>query len=276
MDNPQYGFWLPPNISAHGAEIDNLITVLHWFMLILFVGWGIYLAYVLIRFRERPGHQAELNTPHFVIPKYLEIGIIGIEAILLIFFSAPIWAKVKRDFPAEKDALVVYVTAEQFTWTVHYSGNDGKFGKRKIELMDGTNPIGLDREDGDAKDDILSPNILNIPVNKPVIVKLASKDVIHSFALPVMRVKQDVIPGMEIPIWFQAKETGKFEIACAQLCGVGHTQMRGFFNVMNQQEYDAWIAEETKSLLGDVTEAPTTNEAAPVEQAAPSQGEENH
>lgn len=256
MEQPHYGFWLPPNISTHGAEIDQLISVLHWFMAVLFIGWGIYLVYCLVRFRERPGHEANVSQDsHFVLPKYIEIGIIIIEACLLVFFSAPIWAKVKRDFPKESESVVVEVTAEQFAWTIRYSGRDGKFGPTKNELIDGTNPVGLDRNEADGKDDILSPNILNIPVNKPVIVKLKAKDVIHNFFLPVMRVKQDAIPGMTIPLWFQATETGKFEIACAQLCGVGHTQMRGFFNVMTQEEFDKWYDEEEKSLLGDSAEA---------------------
>jgi len=258
MEQPHYGFWLPPNISTHGPEIDKLITVVHCFMAVLFVGWGLYLVYCLFRFRERPGHEADIRQQaHFVLPKYIEIGIILIEACLLIFFSAPIWAKVKRDFPKESDALVVRVTAEQFAWTIHYPGKDGKFGRLDNTLIDGTNPVGLDRNDPNGIDDIISPNMLNIPVNKPVIVQLTAKDVIHNFFLPVMRVKQDAIPGMTIPLWFEATQTGKFEIACAQLCGVGHTQMRGFFNVMSQQEYDTWYNEEEKSLLGDTAPAAT-------------------
>ncbi len=256
MEQPQYGFWLPPNISTHGAEIDNLISTLHWFMAVLFIGWGLYLVYCLIRFRERPGHEADVTSaPHFVVPKYIEIGIIVIEACLLIFFSAPIWARVKQDFPKESEALIVKVTAEQFAWTIHYPGRDRKFGQLKNELIDGTNPTGLDRNDPNGVDDIISPNILNIPVNQKVIVQLSAKDVIHSFSLPVMRVKQDAVPGMTIPLWFEATQTGKFEIACAQLCGVGHTQMRGFFNVMTSQEYDTWYNEEEKSLLGDAATA---------------------
>lgn len=255
MEHPHYGFWLPPNISTHGAEIDNLISVLHWFMLVLFVGWALYLVYCLIRFRERPGHEADISgSTHFSLPKYVEIGIIIFEAVLLVFFSFPLWSKVKRDFPNEADALVVRVTAEQFAWTVHYAGKDGKFGQLKIELIDGTNPVGLDREDPNGKDDILSPNTLNIPINKPIIAKLTSKDVIHNFFLPVMRVKQDIIPGMTVPVWFQATQTGKFEIGCAQLCGVGHTQMRGFFNVMSQEEFETWYQEEEKSLLASSAE----------------------
>lgn len=256
MEQPKYGFWLPPNISTHGAEIDNLISAVHWFMAVLFIGWGLYLVYCLFKFRERPGHEADVTgNAHFALPKYIEIGIIVIEACLLIFFSAPIWARVKQDFPKESEALVVKVTAEQFAWTIHYPGRDGKFGQLKNELIDGTNPTGLDRNDPNGVDDIISPNFLNIPVNKKIIVQLSAKDVIHNFFLPVMRVKQDAIPGMTIPLWFEATQTGKFEIACAQLCGVGHTQMRGFFNVMTQEEYDAWYNEEEKSLLGDAATA---------------------
>jgi len=256
MEQPQYGFWLPPNISTHGAEIDNLISTLHWFMAVLFIGWGLYLVYCLFMFRERPGHEADVTgNAHFVLPKYIEIGIIVIEACLLIFFSAPIWARVKQDFPKESEAIVVKVTAKQYFWTIHYPGRDGKFGQLKNELIDGTNPTGLDRNDPNGVDDIISPNVLNVPVNKKIIVQLTAKDVIHNFFLPVMRVKQDAIPGMTIPLWFEATQTGKFEIACAQLCGVGHTQMRGFFNVMTQQEYDTWYNEEEKSLLGDAAPA---------------------
>ena len=214
-------------------------------MLILFVGWGLYLLYCLVKFRERPGHKADLTTgKHFALPKYIEIGIVLVEACLLIFFSAPIWGRVKSDFPNEKDALVIHMTAEQFAWNMHYAGPDGKFGKRKLELIDGTNPIGLDREDPDAKDDIVTINQMNIPVNKPIIVHLTSKDVIHSLNIPVMRVKQDIIPGMDIPVWFQATKTGEYEIACAQLCGLGHYRMRAAFNVMTQEQFDAWQAEE--------------------------------
>ena len=156
--------------------------------------------------------------------------------------------------------MVIEVAAEQFAWSIRYPGRDGKFGPTKIELVDGTNPVGLDREAQEGKDDILSPNILNVPVNKPIIVNLKAKDVIHNFFLPVMRVKQDAIPGMTIPVWFQATETGKFEIACAQLCGVGHTQMRGFFNVMTQEDFDKWYDEEEKSLLGDTAMAEQPSE----------------
>lgn len=242
----EYG--LPIDISTHGAAIDRLISTLHYFMAMLFIGWGIYLVYCLIRFREREGHQADVSPKHFSVPKYLEIGIVIFEACLLIFFSYPVWAKLKTDFPDRATSLVVRVTAQQYAWNVHYPGKDGKFGKTNLDLIDGTNPVGLDREDPDAKDDIVTVNQLNVPVGKPVIVDLTSFDVIHGFFLPVARVKHDAIPGMVFPLWFETKETGEFEIACAQLCGLGHYRMKGYFNVMTQEKYDSWHLEEEKAL----------------------------
>lgn len=243
-----FTYGVPKSISTHGAEVDNLISILHWFMLVLFVGWGIYLAYCLIKFRAREGRVADTSHKHFTLPKYVEIGIVIFEAFLLIGLSGPIWARVKNDLPQAADAMVVRITAEQFAWNVHYPGRDGKFGTRKTELIDGTNPVGVDREDPNGKDDIITINQLNIPVNKPVKVILTSKDVIHSFYLPNMRIKQDAIPGMEFEIGFQAIETGEFQIQCAQLCGIGHYRMGGMFNVMTDEQYAAWKTEEEKSL----------------------------
>ena len=157
MEN-QIGWWLPLNISAHGAGIDQLINVVHIFMLVLFVGWGAFFVYCLIRFRSRSGHKAETQIKHFKVPMYLEIGILLFEIFLLVFLSSPIWYEVKTAFPAEKDALVVNILAEQFAWNIHYPGKDGKFGPTKPELMDGTNPIGLDRSHPDGVDDIFTIN----------------------------------------------------------------------------------------------------------------------
>jgi len=107
--------------------------------------------------------------------------------------------------------------------------------------MSPINPLGLDPNDPAGKDDITTINQLHVPVGKPVIVRLSSKDVIHSFFLPVMRVKQDVIPGQVVPVWFQAREAGNFEIACAQLCGLGHYRMRGFFIVDKADQFKSWL-----------------------------------
>jgi cytochrome c oxidase subunit II len=159
--------------------------------------------------------------------------------------------------PAAKDALLVQVTGEQFAWNVHYAGPDGVFGRTDIALLDlQSNPLGLDRADPAAKDDITTLNQLYLPVNEPIIVRLRSKDVIHSFGVPEFRVKQDAIPGLTIPIWFvptvttaeMRARTGKpefqYEIACAQLCGLGHARMRGFVTVQTAEEFQKWMAKE--------------------------------
>ena len=237
-----YGWGLPFNASAHGAEIDRLIYVIHIFMAVLFIGWFVYLIYALIRFRSRPGHAATYKLNHFKVPSYAEIGVALFEVLLLVGFSFPVVHQVRDVFPPAGEALQIRVVAEQFAWNIHYPGADGIFGKTDIHLISPANLLGLDLTDPAAKDDILTTNQLHIPVHKPVIARLSSKDVIHSFSIPVMRVKRDVIPGQVAPIWFEAARTGNFEIACAQLCGLGHYRMRGFFTVETEEEFNKWIA----------------------------------
>lgn len=198
---------LPPDGSAHGPAIDHLIGLTHWLMLILFVGWGIFYLLILFRFRRSRNPQANYKGVKSHVSSYLEVGVLLVEVILLVGFSIPLWSKRVDAFPAEKDATVVKIVAEQFAWNIHYSGPDGKFGKASIKLIDSDNPLGLDRTDPDAKDDITTINQLTLPVNKPVIIQLSTKDVIHSFNLPAFRVKQDVIPGEMIPIWFTPVKT---------------------------------------------------------------------
>mgnify|MGYP001317609268 CR=1 FL=1 len=198
---------LPPDASAHGPAIDHLIGLVHWLMLILFLGWGTYFVLTLIRFRRSKNPAASYTGVKSHFSSYLEGGVLVMEVVLLVVFSIPLWSKRVDAFPAESDATVIRVVAEQFAWNVHYPGPDGKFGRASINLIDTDNPLGLDRSDPDAKDDIVTNNTLMLPVNKPVIVHLTTKDVIHSFNLPAFRVKQDAIPGMEIPVWFTPTKT---------------------------------------------------------------------
>ena len=162
------------------------------------------------------------------ISKGTEVAVAIVEVVLLVFYAIPAWATRVKAFPAESEAVVVRVVAEQFAWNIHYPGPDGRFGRTDIKLITSDNPLGLDRADAAAKDDITTINQLNLPVDRPVLVHLSSKDVIHSFGLFEMRVKQDAIPGMEIPVWFIPNRVGEYEIACSQLCGLGHFRMRGF------------------------------------------------
>jgi cytochrome c oxidase subunit 2 len=243
-----YGWGLPPDISVHGPEIDSIIVLMHWFMLVLFIGWGIFMATALFKFRARDGHGANYHGVKSHLSTYLEVGVAVVEVIFLVFLSIPVWAEIKATPPTPDEADVnVRVVAEQFAWNIHYPGPDGKFGKTDVALVGGDNPLGIDRADPAAKDDVTTINQFHFPVNKKILVNLTSKDVIHSFALPVMRVKQDAIPGMTVPVWFEAEETGQFEIACAQLCGLGHYRMKGFFSVDTPEQYDAWLKEQAEA-----------------------------
>lgn len=233
---------LPPGASAHAAQIDHMLSLVHWLMLLLFVIWAPFFIYTLIRFRRSRNPQANYFGTRSHLSNYLEGGVIVAECVLLFGFAFPVWGELRNQFPSEEESAVVHVIGEQFAWNMHYPGADGIFGRRDIALIDVvTNPIGLDMEDPYARDDIVTLNELHLPVNRPAIIYLTSKDVIHSFALPEMRVKQDVIPGLDIRIWFVPTRTGESEIACAQLCGIGHYRMRGYVTIHTPEEYEAWL-----------------------------------
>jgi cytochrome c oxidase subunit 2 len=253
---------MPPLATAHGGQIDNLIGWIHIFMLILFVGWGAFLVYVIVRFRQSRNPVADYRGVTSHRSTYLEVAVAVVEAVLLLGFAIPLWAARVDAIPPENEALVVQVTGEQFAWNVHYPGADRVFGRTDINLLDlQSNPLGLDRNDPSAKDDITTVNQLYLPVNRPIIVRLRSKDVIHSFGVPEFRVKQDAIPGLTIPIWFIPTITTadmrtqlgnpqfQYEIACAQLCGLGHARMRGFVTVLSAEEFqqrmDESLAEQS-------------------------------
>ena len=180
------------------------------------------------------------------------------RSLSLVGFAIPAWARWVTPHSAGENPVLVRVIGEQFAWNVHYPGADGVFGSAQPELVSVSNPLGLDPDDPMGRDDLLSVNQLHLPVNRPVTVQLGTKDVIHSFSLPVMRVKQDVIPGQLIPVHFTAKEATPteaefpkcaakktcWEIGCAQLCGLGHYRMRGFLIVHEEGGFEAWLAEK--------------------------------
>ena len=241
--------WLgmPVEASAHAGQIDTMIVLVHWLMLALFVGWGAFLVFVLYRFRRGANPAASYVGAKGKSAKVVEMAVALVEIVLLVAFAIPAWASRVAQFPTESEAVVVRVVAEQFAWNIHYAGPDGKFGKVDNTLISADNPIGLDRKDPDGKDDIVAPNQLHLPVNRPVLIRLSSKDVIHSFGLYEMRVKQDAIPGMVIPVTFTPTRVGEYEITCSQLCGLGHYRMRGFVTVQSQADFQAWLADQAKT-----------------------------
>jgi cytochrome c oxidase subunit 2 len=233
---------LPPQASAHAAEVDQMIVLLHWVMAVLFVIWAVFFIYTLVRFRQGANPKADYTGVTSHTSSYLEIAVAVVEAVLLVGFAIPAWATRVNAFPPDADSTVVRVVAKQFEWHAQYPGPDGRFGRTSLDLITPTNAIGLDRSDPNGKDDITTINELNLPLGKPVLVRLSTQDVIHSFSIVQMRVKQDAIPGMEIPVWWEPTVAGNYEINCSQLCGLGHFRMRSAVTIMPPDAFQQWLA----------------------------------
>ena len=239
---------LPPDVAAHGPALDDLLLYVHVLMFVLFLGWSGFFLYTLWRFRQTRRPKADPVGVRSGFSNYLEGGVALVEAVLLIGFAVPLWARgaAVNNFPDEKDATVIRVIGKQFTWTARYPGPDGVFGRAEERLASSENPMGLDPNDPHGKDDILVDNgELYVPVNKPVIAHISSLDVIHCFAVKPMRITQDAIPGLSIPVWFKPVMVGTYQINCAQLCGNGHFSMRGLLHVVSQEDYAAWLKKKS-------------------------------
>ncbi len=233
---------LPVQASAHAAELDTITLLVHALMALLLVGWGGFFVYTLVRFRSSRSPRASYDGASGRATTWVEGGVIAAKLVLLVGFALPAWASRVRDLPPPHAATVVRVVAQQFAWNVHYPGADGQFGRTSATLVDAGNPLGLDRLSPFGADDVVTINQLALPLGRPAIVQLSAKDMIHSFGVPAMRVKQDAIPGMTIPVWFTPTMAGEFEIACSQLCGLGHYRMRGLVRVLSGPEFQAWLA----------------------------------
>ncbi len=191
-------FWgMPLDASGHGAPIDAMMGWVHVLMLALFIFWAPFFLYTLYRFRAKKQPKANYYGVKSKFSSYLEGGVVIAEAILLVGFAFPIWGQIKNDFPAQNESTVIHMIAEQFAWNVIYPGPDGEFGRTTL-----TKPIQIDSSDPKGADDIIVADELHVVKGKPVIIDISSRDVIHSFGLPNMRVKQDAIPGLKIPVWF--------------------------------------------------------------------------
>jgi cytochrome c oxidase subunit 2 len=249
----------PVQASTHAAEVDHMTILVHWLMLVLFIGWGLFFLFVLFRFRKGANPKASYTGAHGKFAKSTEVAVALIEIFLLVFYAIPAWATRVKAFPSETEAgvVVVRVVAHQFAWEIQYPGPDGKFGRTDPKLVTADNNLGIDRTDPNAKDDIITTNQLMLPVDRPVLVHLSSQDVIHSFGLYEMRVKQDAIPGMSIPVWFIPNRIGEYEIACSQLCGLGHFRMRGFITIQSAADYKKWYDDQEKELQPAPVATPT-------------------
>jgi cytochrome c oxidase subunit 2 len=237
-------WWLPAGMSAAAAGIDHQFTRTFIAMGVVFILAQCSLGYFAWRYRDRkdagPVGYSHGNTR-------MEIIWTALTAILFIGLNlqgSAIWAA-ERFRPAGPNAVQVEVTGMQFAWYFRYPGADGKFGKTDPQLIDPSagneSAIGLDTRDAAAKDDLIA-GTMYVPVNREVDLTLRAIDVIHSFFVPSMRFKQDAVPGLAIHMHFTPTTIGDYEIACAELCGLGHYKMHGMLKVVSQEDYDKWLA----------------------------------
>lgn len=237
--------WLPQPASSHAAEFDAVLAATHIDGAIVFLSWLLIFAFILVRFRARPGAAPGAPAGRWWPLVAIAAVILG-DVWLLAGSALPAWYR--RASPPPAGANEVRVVAEQFAWNVHYPGPDGHFGPTDRALITAADPVGVDRTDPAAKDDFVLIGMLVVPVNRPTVVYLSSKDVIHSFTLATMRVKQDVTPGLPVTTWFTPIATGAWELGCSQLCGLGHYRMRALFEVRSDDEWNAFVADEVSRL----------------------------
>lgn len=242
---------MPKLASEHGRSVDTLLIYVHALMAALFVGWLLYFLYTLVRFRQSRNPKADHIGVKTHLSNYLEGGVAFIEAVLLIGFAVPLWAAVVSNPPTDKNPVEIHIVGRQFNWNAHYAGQDAKMGRQLPELSTSSDAFGVDRKgDPTAADDIVVQGNIVVPVGRPVIARLTSLDVIHSFAVRSLRVCQDAVPGMSVPTWFTPTRIGEYKITCAQLCGNSHYGMAGVLKVVSAADFDKWVAEQSAKAKG--------------------------
>jgi cytochrome c oxidase subunit 2 len=230
--------WLPA-LKSDRIAIDHAMMVTLLVTGTVFIVTNLLLAYFAWRYEDAPGATAHYWHDNPSLEWTWTLATAGIMALFL-FSALDLWAKIQAQPPA--GALLIEVTGQQFAWNVRYAGKDGVFGRTDYAQASQDNPIGALKSDPAGADDVLLLNQLYLPKGRPVRVQVRSVDVIHSFFLPNFRVKQDAMPGITTEIWFTPTETGDFDIACAQHCGLGHYRMRGQVHVVEPALFDKAMA----------------------------------
>ncbi len=236
-------WWMPPDISVLGAGIDQQLIETMGATGAMFVGAQLLLAAIVWRAADGNALRALKVFPGGPLPMVAAaILIVGAEVLVLTLVGSKVWASIYMT-PPEPGSVQIDVQAEQFAYYFRYSGKDGKFGPVHPDKIDegNDNYFGLDpANDTTARDDIVSAS-LEVPVNKPISLTLHAKDVGHSFYVPTLRLQQDFVPGIVVPLHFTATKTGKYELVCTQLCGLGHYNMRAYVEIVTQEEFDKWL-----------------------------------
>lgn len=237
------GKWtFPLAASSHAHAIDQQYWVTLVVCGIIFFLAQMALGWVVFRYRDSAGSKAHYSHGNN------RMEMLWTVATAVLFFALNImgqrvWADLRFQ-GAAPEALQIEVYGQQFVWNIRYPGPDGKFGRTDAAKMSDSsgNPLGLDEADPTGKDDVVVPTMA-VPVNRPVQLTLRAKDVTHSFSVRELRIKQDAVPGMAIPIHFTPTQIGKFEVACAELCGLGHYKMRSLVEVLSEEDYQKWLQE---------------------------------
>lgn len=245
------GRWsFPAPASAHGLLIDRQFNVTWVIVAVGFALAQIALGFVVWRYPRGKRGRAFYTTGNARV-EVICAAITAIVFVSLAIFGQTVWAELHlRDAPA--DAVLVEVTGQQFVWNFRYPGADGKFGGSRPELYNDEDnaatarpgPLGIDPKDPLGLDDLVSVGLMVVPVNRPVKLILRAKDVTHSFFVPALRFKQDAVPGLRINVHFTPIREGRYEIACAELCGISHHRMRAFLEVRSQSEFEKWLQEK--------------------------------
>jgi len=240
-------WWMPENISTHGHMIDRQMSETMLESGIAFVVAQLVLAALVAMFGERKDGRKVTHLPGGAkVVVIAAIALVGTEVLALGVFGKDAWAEVYFK-KADADALPIQVQAEQFSFYFRYAGPDKKFGALHPDKIDegSQNFFGLDpANDVESRDDIVAASLV-IPVNKQILLMMHAKDVGHSFYVPELRIQQDFVPGLDIPMHFTATKTGKYEIVCTQLCGLGHYNMRAYLEVKSPEEFDEWLKQQS-------------------------------
>jgi cytochrome c oxidase subunit 2 len=238
-------YWFPPLASVHGLQIDQVFGAVLLVTGIAFVVVQGLLGFFVARYGQKGNERGAYWHDN---PKAEAILLIGTAVILtvLVFMGQRVWANIYfADQPA--NPLIIEVVGQQFNWNFHYPGPDGAFGRTDPKYISDVDAFGLDPNDPAGKDDYISVALMHIIKDRPVLLRIRSNDVIHSFFLPNFRLKQDAVPGMKIEVWFtpntQNFQENAYEIACAELCGLGHYKMKGFLTVdPDEATLNTWLA----------------------------------
>jgi cytochrome c oxidase subunit 2 len=221
-------WFLAPSVSTFGPDIDRMYYIILAITGVIFVITEFLLIYFLVKYRTRPGHKAEYIEGS-IKAEVIWTAVPAVIVVALGLMSAGLWADIKDPSRIPAGSYELILEGRQFEWEATYAGNDGVL---------------------ETADDFTLLNQVNVPVNRPVTVHLRAEDVLHSFFLPDLRVKQDAVPGMSIPVWFEATETGEYTIGCAELCGLGHYTMEGLLVVQSESEFGQWESDQVAALAG--------------------------